>query len=178
MHFNTCTWCKILLNKFHKNAYLFSKWICLLKNHNNFKECVPNDVLLINEDVKSMPKISHFSSARLSRNVPNFSTNWDFGFCYKSGFGLYTRSLRCPHKQKSKGFKSGEWRGQTEIKVSIKCVMQPVSNLSDGVLGRATLLKLDFLWINSFPWLNLGYIFPLNFKITGTVICLTFTIFM
>lgn len=63
MHFTKCTWCKILLNKFHKNAYLFFKMNLFIKKPINFlKECAPNDVLLINEDVKSMTKISHYAA--------------------------------------------------------------------------------------------------------------------
>lgn len=40
--------------------------------------------------------------ACLSRNFPKFSTNWILNSCTDSGCGLCIRSLRCPHKKKSK----------------------------------------------------------------------------
>lgn len=75
---------------------------------------------LINEDVKSMTKIKLFSSACLRRNFPNFSTNLDFEFYCRVCCGLHTRSLRCHHKKKSKGLRSGECQ-TFAVSKEIKC---------------------------------------------------------
>lgn len=50
-------------------------------------------------------------------------------------------------------------------KVSIKCLMLPISNMLGGLQRQIILWKPDFLWINS------------SFKITGTVKCQSFIIF-
>lgn len=123
---------------------------------------------LINEDVKSMTKIQLYSSACLRRNFPNFSTNLDFEFYCRVCCGLHTRSLRCHHKKKSNGLNFRRMPnicGFKRNKVSIKCLMQPISNMLGGLQRQIILWKPDFLWINS------------SFKITGTVKCQSFIIF-
>lgn len=96
-----------------------------------FKKIKSKNVLqirssLINEDVKSTTKISHHSSACISRNCLNFSTNWDYYLSARESCSdLYTRSLRCPIKRNPKN--SGPENGSNicgfkRNKVSIKWI--------------------------------------------------------
>lgn len=122
---------------------------------------------LINEDVKSMTKyFTTCTAAHVSVEIFQFSQMfcWDFQFCCRVWLWFVYSIFRVfPWKQIQRAlFKRMRGQNNCGFKVngvSIKCLMQPISNMSGGVLGRSIVLKPYFLY-----WLNL-IIFSIQFRL-------------